>query len=353
MLVKVFPKGQPSKAVKVYAILDDQSNKTLGTSALLDALDVADEKFEYTLSSCSGKVRLFARRANNLCIQPCNGGETFNLPPVIECDNMPNDRAEIPTTEIASYHQHLRHVACHIPELDQSAEISLLVGRDLPEVHHVKSQANGPKQTPFAQELPLGWVIIGEVCLGQFHSRTIQVSKTYLSKDRRPTILQPCEIILSIKEIHSELSKEHFSTNNSIFVKTKDDDKIGLSADDRKFLEIRDLSFEKDRSGHWTAPLPFKEQRPILPNNKVLALKRAHSLDVSLRKNPTKRDHMVTFMKGIIDRGRQRLLHQFKKTKSAGTCHYLECITPRHPIRFEVFLTLQSCTKESHSTVYC
>lgn len=83
VLVKVFPKGQPSKAVKVYAILDDQRNKTLVTSALLYALGIADEKFEYILSSCSGKVRLFARRANNLCIQPCNGGETFDLPPVI------------------------------------------------------------------------------------------------------------------------------------------------------------------------------------------------------------------------------------------------------------------------------
>lgn len=104
--------------------------------------------------------------------------------------------------------------------------------------------------------------------------------------DRRPTILQPCENILGIKEIHSELLKEYFDTNNNIFVKTKDDDKIGLSADDGKFIAIMDMSFEKDRNGHWTAPLPFKEQRPILPNNKVLALKRAHSLDVSLKKIP-------------------------------------------------------------------
>lgn len=128
-------------------------------------MSLSDDKFEYTLSSCAGKVRLSARRANNLCIQPCNGGETFDLPPVIECENMSNDRSEIPTPEIARYHQHLRHVACHIPKLDQSAEISLLLGIDLPEVHHVKSQAIGPKQTPFAQELPVGWVIIAEVCL--------------------------------------------------------------------------------------------------------------------------------------------------------------------------------------------
>lgn len=90
------------------------------TSAVLDALDVADNKF-----SGAGQVRLPARRAKNICIRPCDGGETFNLPPVTECNNKPNDLSEIPTPQIDRCHQHLRHVACHIPELDQSAEISL------------------------------------------------------------------------------------------------------------------------------------------------------------------------------------------------------------------------------------
>lgn len=105
------------------------------TKAVLDALDVADNKF-----SGAGQVRLPARRAKNICIRPCDGGETFNLPPVTECNNKPNDLSEIPTPQIARCHQHLRHVACHIPELDQSAEISLFVGKDISEVHHVKRQ---------------------------------------------------------------------------------------------------------------------------------------------------------------------------------------------------------------------
>lgn len=103
------------------------------TSAVLDALDVADNKF-----SGAGQVRLPARRAKNICIRPCDGGETFNLPPVTECNNKPNDLSEIPTPQIDRCHQHLRHVACHIPELDQSAEISLFVGKDMSKVHHVK-----------------------------------------------------------------------------------------------------------------------------------------------------------------------------------------------------------------------
>lgn len=92
-----------------------------------------------------------------------------------------------------------------------------------------------------------------------------------------------------------------------------------------------DMSFEKDRNGHWTAPLPFKEQRPILPNNKVLALKRAHSLDFSLRKNPTKRDHMVTFMKGIIDRGAAEVAPPISEDKECWNLPLFEVYHPKKP----------------------
>lgn len=81
----------------------------------------------------------------------------------------------------------------------------------------------------------------------------------YLFKDRRLIILQFCENILSIKEIYSELFKEYFSINNSIFVKIKDDDKISLFVDDRKFFEIMDMFFEKDRNSYWIVFLLFKE----------------------------------------------------------------------------------------------
>lgn len=108
--------------------------------------------------------------------------------------------------------------------------------------------------------------------------------------------------MLRIKDIPTELSKDHFGTNYSILAKTKDDDKIGLSADDRKFLEIMDMSFEGQK---WSLDSTFTIQRATghPTQQQVLALKRAYSLDVSLKNNPTKRDHMVTFMKGIIDRG--------------------------------------------------
>lgn len=81
-----------------------------------------------------------------------------------------------------------------------------------------------------------------------------------------------------------------------VFVKTKEDDKIGLSADDRKFLAITNSYFEKESNGNLTATLPFKKQRPALPNNKALAFKQAHFLDTNLKRNPIKQKHMDTYV---------------------------------------------------------
>lgn len=53
---------------------------------------------------------------------------------------------------------------------DCEAEILLLVGRDAIDAHHVLEQVLGPSNSPFAQRLTLGWVIIGDMCIGRNHS---------------------------------------------------------------------------------------------------------------------------------------------------------------------------------------
>lgn len=42
-----------------------------------------------------------ARQANDISIQTCDDRKTFDLPPVIEYNNVPNDRSEIATLDIA------------------------------------------------------------------------------------------------------------------------------------------------------------------------------------------------------------------------------------------------------------
>ncbi|CAC5414711.1 unnamed protein product [Mytilus coruscus] len=56
----------------------------------------------------------------------------MKLPPVKECDNIPDNQAEIPTPDVVHHHPHLHDIAHQLTEHDSSMKIMLLIGRDLP-----------------------------------------------------------------------------------------------------------------------------------------------------------------------------------------------------------------------------
>lgn len=78
--------------------------------------------------------------------------------------------------------------------LDPDADILLLLGRDILRVHKVRRQFNGPHNAPYAQNLDLGWVIIGDVCLGRGHRPTeVSAMKTFVLENGCPNLFSPCE----------------------------------------------------------------------------------------------------------------------------------------------------------------
>ena len=60
---------------------------------------------------------------------------------------IPSDKQEIPTPEMARRFPHLRDIANEIPQLDENAEIHLLIGRDDLELLKVREFRNGPTST--------------------------------------------------------------------------------------------------------------------------------------------------------------------------------------------------------------
>ncbi|CAE1305246.1 unnamed protein product [Acanthosepion pharaonis] len=139
-LVKVHPQGQRNKAVRMYAVIDEHSNKSLARPEFFELFSDHGPTSSYSLRTCAGVI------------------ET--------CADVPDNRAEIPTPDAALHHKHLARIAAEIPNLDQRAPILLLLGRDIIEVHKVHAQINGPHSAPYAQKLDMGWVIVGNVCLG-------------------------------------------------------------------------------------------------------------------------------------------------------------------------------------------
>ena len=81
------------------------------------------------------------------------------------------------------------------------------------------------------------------------------------------------------------------------------DGKDTMSQDDKKFLQIvRDGIHQRD-DGYYEMPLPFKKGEPTLPNNRQAALSRLVGLKSHFLKRPQYKDHYMTFMNEILERG--------------------------------------------------
>ncbi|XP_070206193.1 uncharacterized protein [Littorina saxatilis] len=315
--VKVFP-PEKTKGIQVYAILDDQSNASLATPELMDQLGSSPSEIEYQLTSCGGTQAMSGRQLRNITVQSTDG-RSLILPHVLECDTIPNDRSEIPSSEVAQHHGHLNRIRKRIPPLDKQIPIALLIGRDLPEAHHVLEQIVGPPKSPFAQRLPLGWVIIGDVCLNKVHKpSTIRVAKTSVIDGRR-TIFEPCPFNLKV-DVAKDVGAE-------VFQRTPEDDKVGLSVEDKAFFALMDEKFKLNEERRWSAPLPLRSEKPIPTCNRSQAVSRAKALEASLKKNPVKREHFFQFMEKILKSGSAEEVPQGK----AGHCWYLPLFGVYHP----------------------
>jgi hypothetical protein len=69
------------------------------------------ESVSYTLSSCSGNVRAFGRRSKGYSIQSLDNKVTLTLPTLIKCNEMPNNRSVIATSDVARSFLHLTCIA--------------------------------------------------------------------------------------------------------------------------------------------------------------------------------------------------------------------------------------------------
>lgn len=166
----VYPKQKRDLARYIYCIIDDQSSNTLATSRFFDCFHEYGPDHLYTLKSCSGESVNSGRKACGYVIESCDQSQVFNLPDIIECNEIPQNRSEIPSPEVAAFYPHLSDITHYIPTIDNLISIELLIGRDLIDTHIVLDQRVG---VPLGQKLPLGSVLIGNSCLGTVHEQTV------------------------------------------------------------------------------------------------------------------------------------------------------------------------------------
>lgn len=132
-------------------------------------------------------------------------------------------------------------------------KILLLLGRDVLSAHKARQQVNEPHDTPFAQCLDLGWVVIGEACMDDVHKPTIYTFKTRVLDSS----------VMHVKETQPSFNRPGKSPERllgrTVFSRTDHDNKPAPSIEDILFLKIMETNVYRDDANNWVAP----EQRRL------------------------------------------------------------------------------------------
>ena len=350
-LVKVYPASHPDKAIRLYAIHDEQSNRSLVRSEFFEVFGENGPSSPYALRTCAGLKETMGRRATGYVVETLEGTVHIPLPSLIECNDIPDNREEIPTPSAALHHPHLKNISHLIPELDPNAQILMLLGRDIIRVHKVHKQISGPNNAPYAQKLDLGWVIVGNVCLVVVH-KTITVNAFYTNTTERgrPTLFQPCPNLFNIKERSCGIQIPYHNTPQlsdrsncesdhlgfCVFEQTKNDNQVSPSIQDNAFMKIMEEGMTRDANNHWTAPLPFKSPRQRLPNNRPQTMNRLMSLIRNFDRKPELRDHFITFMAKIFRNGHAEIAPPLKENEERWYLPLFGVYHPKKPKQIRV-----------------
>ena len=76
-----------------------------------------------------------------------------------------------------------------------------------------------------------------------------------------------------------------------------------VSQEDLRFLKIVGDNICKDQEGYYVMPLPFKEERPRLPSNRIVAKRRLDHLKRRFKTDKKYQEDYKCFMKDIIEHG--------------------------------------------------
>ena len=299
--------GAPESERLAYALLDSQSDTSFILEDTCNSMGLNGTEVDLMLSTMHAEnKRVKSSKIKCLSVRGFNSSTKIQLPVMYSRQIMPANRLHIPTPEIARRLPHLQPLADELLPL-QNCEIGLLIGyncaRELTPRNVIAPDDDGP----YAQRTDLGWGIVGVVEGGDDHVDAIGYSHNILVHQVPPRLSRnfnrPDKVFLTLQTKVKEVIKPCDVPRMMELEFTEDKlERTHLSYEDIKFMDKMKESIHKN-DGHYEMPLPFKQERPFLQNNKSVALQRLRHLRKKLEADGKYREHYFAFMKDIIAKG--------------------------------------------------
>ncbi|KAI3376732.1 hypothetical protein L3Q82_000002 [Scortum barcoo] len=163
----------------------------------------------------------------------------------------------------------------------------------------------GKDNEPFAQRTDLGWSIVGCVNPCVDYGDAIGSSHRVVVRQVTPYQQSPANLTSEVRYVCRTHVKEVITPPDVIKALESDFTERGIedvhfSQEDLRFLSIMEEGIRIKEDGHCEMPLPFKESRPNLPDNRKCADHRLKCLRRRFEKDKQYHKDYVAFMRNNL-----------------------------------------------------
>ncbi|XP_023805606.1 uncharacterized protein LOC111946470 [Oryzias latipes] len=306
--VWVSAESEPEREVLVYALLDTQSDTTFILQETARALHTVNEVVQLRLTTMSSRNTVVTcHKLSGLQVRGFYSNQIIPLPVTYTRDFIPANRDHIPTPATAKAWPHLEHIADEIAPL-QSCDVGLLIGYNCPQALIPRQVVSGKENQPFGQKTDLGWSIVGFGNPRLDYGDAFGVSHKVIVKQVVPGVQPSSRFTNEVHYVCRTQIKEMVSPANVIKLLESDfaeraAEDVKISQEDLRFLTKMKEGIRLKEDGHFEMPLPFKSDKPNLPDNKSCAIHRLRCLERKLRRNKQYYMDYKKFMEEIIAHG--------------------------------------------------
>ena len=239
-----------------FALLDSGSTNSFVAESVVSELNLGVTHTRYNVNTISSQSAVNKVVSMSLFPVDSTNAEAVELSNMLVVPSIPARR---PSKEIdLRAYPHLRDLSLNYRDADIQA--SIIIGNDNAHLmipYEVCSNPDG-KNEPYATRTYFGWALSGPVA-----GKSTQVYSHFLQT--------------TLEEQVENLWK----------VECDESDDYVMSADDRKVIDLWDRETVLV-DGHYTVPIPWKQGKPDLPDNRAMAYHRLKSLDRRLEKQGMK-----------------------------------------------------------------
>ena len=278
------------RKVKVNAMLDDGSNETFLNEEVAGVLGLKERYQTVTVNVLNNEVETFQSMPLNVSIESLDGEFSKDIK-VKTCPKRVTGNYKVENWK-QSKNRWTHLTKCDFAEPAEDGLVDLLIGVDNAELHYSRADVRGEEGNPIARLGPLGWTCIGSPEGKQWTGARAHVSRTLFTREPNVNVDGVCcDIDRTLKrfwEIENCGIERH--------------DTVIITEEENEVLKKLKESIRYTGNGYQVG-VPWKDEKPLLPDNHYTALSRLRNTENKLKKDCTLGTEYSEIIKGYVEKG--------------------------------------------------